>query len=152
MIQRIQTLYFALSAIFLMLAMFLPLAEYSVDNASVGAFNLLALNTASEVLTLPVSVMVMAVLALAIMAIFRYQDRALQIRLARIGALLSLATFAVFAIFHYLTIINASEKGELTISYSFTVLAPVFAAVFMWLGMKAVQKDDEKIKSVDRLR
>lgn len=152
MIQRIQSLYLFLSVVFLALALFVPLANYEIDGTVVGGFDLLAFSPDSEVLSLPVSVLLLVGIMTAILSIFQFVNRKLQMNLVRASMAFAALSFVLFGVLHYQMIASLKEVGELAISYSFTVVTPILAIIVQWLALKAIKKDDDKIRSVDRLR
>ncbi len=97
---------------------------------------------------------VLAVLALTLVsafisfvAIFLFKNRKLQFVLGRLNILLNLILLGLF-VYWSLNISgesNISEKG-------IGMLIPVFSIVFLVLANKAIKKDEDLVKSVDRLR
>ncbi len=84
---------------------------------------------------------------LAIIAILRYTDRKQQFVLNRFNMLLNLFLLGFF-VFRSLNI-----SGEMAISEKgIGMLVPVFSIVFLVLANKAIKRDEDLVKSVDRLR
>ena len=80
-------------------------------------------------------------------AIFQFKKRQLQFVLGRLSILIN---FILLGILVYFTQnlsgeMNVSEKG-------IGLLIPVFTIVLVVLANKAIKKDEELVKSVDRLR
>ncbi len=85
--------------------------------------------------------------ALALLTIFMYKNRKDQFVLNRLNIILN---FILLGLFVYRSLIvsgeNAiSEKG-------IGIFLPVISIVFLVLANKAVKKDEDLVKSVDRLR
>lgn len=136
MIQRIQTLYIVIAVLFIISArIWFPVV---LDE------NGIAIMDANE----PLAIGLMAVAALAaLLALFNYKNRPRQIILNRSSMLLQIILLGVFA-YRSLTLsgeIQFSEKG-------IGVIFPIISIVFLWMANKAIKRDEDLVKSVDRLR
>ncbi len=136
MIQRIQSIYLMLVVL---LGALLPfwLALW-VDNSGDVVF---AKNE------LAVSLAFYGSAVLAILAIFRFKDRKSQFVLNRLNMILNLFLLGFF-VYRSLNLSGealVSEKG-------IGMLIPVFSIVFLVLANRAIKKDEDLVKSVDRLR
>ncbi len=84
---------------------------------------------------------------LSLFTIFLFKNRKLQFVLARVNILLNFFLLGIF-VYWSLTIpgeMNISEKG-------IGMFVPVLSIVFLVLANKAIKKDEDLVKSVDRLR
>lgn len=136
MLQRIQTIYLLLSAgisaglifVFHLWTTNEGLPFYAQDdNLYLGLF------IASAVLSL--------------VSIFRYNNRKSQFVLGRLNIILNFILLGLF-VYQSLNVsgeANVSEKG-------IGILLPIFSIVFLVLANKAIKKDEDLVKSVDRLR
>jgi Domain of unknown function (DUF4293) len=88
-------------------------------------------------------VLSVAVGLLALITIFLYKNRKLQIRLSLLGVVLQLAVLAV-----YFQQIKTYVQGNFTLTSAVSFIIPVFF-ILAWLG---IRKDEKLIKSMDRLR
>ncbi len=84
---------------------------------------------------------------LALISIFKYKNRQTQFVLGRLNIILN---FILLGLFVYRSLnlsgeIDISEKG-------IGILLPIFSIVFLVLANKAIKKDEDLVKSVDRLR
>jgi hypothetical protein len=84
---------------------------------------------------------------LSIISIFQYKKRQTQFVLGRLNIILN---FILLGLFVYLLLISSgesqiSEKGV-------GIFIPIFSIVFLVLANKAIKKDEDLVKSVDRLR
>ncbi|MDH7444720.1 DUF4293 domain-containing protein [Aquimarina sp. 2201CG14-23] len=86
-----------------------------------------------------------AVLALA--SIFLFKNRKLQFVLGRINILLNFILLGVF-VYWSLTLSGETEVSEKGIG----MLIPVISIVLLVMANKAIRKDENLVKSVDRLR
>lgn len=136
MIQRIQTLYLILLALLNILGIFFyqPLDQSLI----IGIFTL-----PDEVIWATFSVSA----TLAIVSVFQYKQRSKQLVLNRINLLLELFLMGFFA---YLSL-NLSGEGSPSLK-GIAVFVPLFSIVLLVMANKSIQKDEDLVKSVDRLR
>ncbi|MDT0677806.1 DUF4293 domain-containing protein [Autumnicola musiva] len=136
MLQRIQTIYLLLAAI-----------------TSAGLIFLLYLweNSSGETVyaedVLMVLIMFLLSAALSLVSIFMFKNRKLQFVLGRLNIILN---FFLLGVFVYWLL---SVPGEMDISEKgIGMLLPVISIVFLVLANRAIKKDEDLVKSVDRLR
>ena len=84
---------------------------------------------------------------LSLISIFMFKNRKSQFVLGRLNIILN---FILLGLFVYQSLnlsgeTNVSEKG-------IGMLLPIFSIVFLALANKAIKKDEDLVKSVDRLR
>ena len=84
---------------------------------------------------------------LSLISIFMFKNRKSQFMLGRLNIILN---FILLGLFVYQSLnlsgeANVSEKG-------IGILLPIFSIVFIALANKAIKKDEDLVKSVDRLR
>lgn len=152
MIQRVQSVYLALAGIFMVITLFVPWTVYSVNETLFGSFDLFQLSMNGAVFTLPVFVSVIGSVILSMVSVFLFSNRIKQMQLVRMSLLFSLIAFLSFAVLHYIAISRAGESGDVSIEYSPIVVIPLIAAVLQWMAYRAIKKDENLVKSVDRLR
>ncbi|MBD0833188.1 DUF4293 domain-containing protein [Aestuariibaculum sediminum] len=136
MIQRIQTLYLLLaSAVSAGLIFVFHLWITGNDVVIYAKDNLLYL------------ALFLASAALSLVTIFKYKNRKSQFMLGRLNIILNfiLLGFFVYQSLNLSGETNVSEKG-------IGMLLPIISIVFLALANKAIKKDEDLVKSVDRLR
>lgn len=136
MIQRIQTIYLVVSAI-VMGALFMWFPVVLGKDGSV-------IMERSEPLIFG---LIFVSIALAIISILSFKKRQLQFVLNRLNIISNFVLLGVF-VYRLLTLSGetiVSEKG-------IGVLFPIISIVFLVLANKAVKRDEDLVKSVDRLR
>ena len=137
MIQRIQTLYLALVAIVMgMLPFVFPLWQ---DES--GENRIFFMQQTTTLLLFGLS------FTLAVVSIFGYKKRQNQFVLNRLNIILNLILLGLF-VYRSLMLSGeevASEKG-------IGIFLPIVATVLLVLANRAIKKDEELVKSVDRLR
>lgn len=136
MLQRIQTIYLLLSA-----------------GISAGLIFVFHLWTTNEGLSFYAQDdklylgLFIASAVLSLVSIFRYNNRKSQFVLGRLNIILNFILLGLF-VYQSLNVsgeANVSEKG-------IGILLPIFSIVFLVLANKAIKKDEDLVKSVDRLR
>ena len=136
MIQRIQTLYLLLVALS---AAVLPFFLYLWLDANGSEF--FSNNT-----TL-IAVAFYVIAALALTAIFLFKNRQNQFVVNRLNMILNLFLLGFF-VYRSLNLSGGTMVSEKGIG----MLIPVFSIVFLVLANRAIKKDEDLVKSVDRLR
>lgn len=84
---------------------------------------------------------------LNILAIFSYNNRKLQMRLCTWCIIMCAAWYVyyLFAFFNTYTMVG-------TFSMNWTVALPLVSVILYWMAHRGIKKDDELIKSADRIR
>ncbi|WP_461534368.1 DUF4293 domain-containing protein [Sinomicrobium sp.] len=136
MLQRIQSIY--LLVVFLVNAV-LPFVIYlwkDVNGEPVYA---------SEILW--VLILFVVIVLLALVSIFAFKNRKNQFVLNRLNMILNLILLGVFAYW------SLNLSGETVVSEKgIGIFLPVISIVFLVLANKAIKRDEDLVKSVDRLR
>jgi hypothetical protein len=136
MLQRIQTIYLTLAAVIVAgLYIWFPVitnteGETVISNQEPFVFGL-----------------IFGSIALTIIAILTFKKRQAQFVLNRLNIILNFVLLGVF-VYRSLNISGetlVSEKG-------IGVLLPIISIVFLAMANKAIKKDEDLVKSVDRLR
>ena len=150
MIQRLQSLYLLLAALVQVLFASGTYFTYQVKNVSYfitgsGVFNSDGEKTGGDMKTLILSI---GISLIAFISIFLFKSRKRQIKLSRIGGLLTMAEI-VFIIISYVKV-KELPVNSLSIGYVNFIL-PISTLLF-FLAAKSIKKDDELVRSVDRIR
>jgi len=136
MLQRIQTLYLLMAAgISVGLIFMFPIWE-TTGGSKVYAYN--------ELLYL---MLFLGSGALSILSIFMFKNRKLQFVLGRLNII---SNFFLLGFFVYQSL---NVSGETLVSEKgIGMFLPIISIVFLVLANKAIKKDEDLVKSVDRLR
>lgn len=155
MLQRIQTVYLFLVLLFAVLFLVFPVASLDLGHESVsiklyevfGVHNYLGLEGGSFTgiisLVLPFIIMV-----LSLYTTFQYKNRFKQIKLGKINIFLHVGL--VVSTFFYLDQIKSIFQGAF--SYGAGIVFPLVAMVLVLLANRAIKKDEDLVRSADRLR
>ena len=142
MIQRIQSIYLLLVIFLSIGAPFFFKLWVEADN-EVFAFDLFAYESILYKLV-PISFIISALLAL--ISIFRFNDRQQQFVLGRIIILINLFLLGI------LIYLSLNIPGEIFSEKGIGMFIPSIVILFAVLANKAIRKDENLVKSVDRLR
>lgn len=153
MIQRIQTIYLALAAIISSTLTYVNIVDYVTTSGTYvlqmrGVFNSLNLTEASILENNIFTVLVILTILLPIYTLFLYKKRKLQLKLTLGSMLLNVAVFGwIFAIGNF-----TREFIDFKTEYSLYTLFPIFATIVLVLAYLAIKKDEDLIKSLNRIR
>ena len=135
MIQRIQSLYLLL--VIILSAVLIQWASlWSIDGAAVYFDDMLWLSVAFYL-----------VAALALISILQFKKRQNQFVTNRLNIILNLFLLGFF-VYRSLNLSGGAEAPEKGIG----MLIPIFSIVLLVLANRAIKKDEDLVKSVDRLR
>jgi len=136
MLQRIQTIYLLFAA--------------GISAGLIFVFHLWISNQEIKVFAkdeILYFVMFLGSAALSVISIFMYKNRKSQFVLGRLNILLN---FFLLGLFVYQSL---NVSGEAIVSEKgIGLLLPIISIVFLALANKAIKKDEDLVKSVDRLR
>ncbi|MHB1146238.1 MAG: DUF4293 domain-containing protein [Lutibacter sp.] len=144
MIQRIQSIYLLIATV-LSGGLIFPLNLWITEQGT-EFFALDSLSSDNLVLA-SVFVLFMASALLTLITIFQFKKRQLQFILGRLTILINFILVGILVYF------AQNLSGEMQVSEKgIGLLIPIFTIVFVALANKAIKKDEELVKSVDRLR
>lgn len=155
MIQRIQTLY-----LFLTLIMSIIFLNGSVIVFTEGPKNILDVSSEGLSLTdnvggqatiwflLSMTALVLLIIIVSLVALFLFKKRKLQLKMA--AGLITLVLLLIIASVSYLIYISGIYSGEIRPGINMFIL-PIMLLT-SWLAFRGIKKDEELVKSYDRLR
>lgn len=155
MIQRIQTVYWALAIVGAIASLFAPLATF----AGLETITLFGTGFNSDVevdmLFSPWAWSALQIVAAIILlgCIAMFNNRQLQMRVSRLATLI----FFLNVVVGFVLVNNAAsglaEAGyEVQLQHGFGLILPLISVVLTMMGSRAVKKDEDLIRSADRLR
>ena len=136
MIQRIQTLWLLLASICAFASVKLPFYYGSLEVPGPTV-------TITPYDNFMLLVFVIATALMALVSIFLFSNRSLQIKMCVVGLVLSLAN-----LMHYFLYMKNFKSGGLSLYSILSFLVPVFFI----LAIRSIYKDQKLLKSLDRLR
>ena len=152
MIQRKQTLYMFFALIIMGLMFFFPVIRF-IDPDS-NTYELICLGVVNIekgdyiVKAIPLTILLVFIVLLLLITIFSYKKRILQMRLSVFSILLMIGSIGL--IFFYALHGQGKIHGE--IFYLYPVIFPVVSTILAFLAFKGVKKDEELVRSYDRIR
>jgi len=155
MIQRIQTIFLFLTTLLMVLFLFLPIISFTGDTGKHYCMysNKLMEISGQEIQILIRNYFISGTIALVIpllsfLVIFLYRRRRLQMKLVSLVILMILMYIFIFITRTATTIrVYDAQWGP-----EWPVLFPFIAMVFMVLAWLSIKRDEELVKSYDRLR
>jgi hypothetical protein len=158
MIQRIQTVYLFLAFLAIALLFAFPLAQFFSETGTY-IFSITGLKNMvpgepeafNSMIFLPMIILDIAIALLALIAIFQYKKRPLQVKFTSAGVFLTIALImGIF--FLYIPVIQ--KKINIIPNYldSIGVYLPLVALVFFVMANRAIKRDEKLVRSADRLR
>jgi len=136
MLQRIQTIYLIISALVIgALYVWFPTIVNEANEAIINKNEPLVLG------------LIIGSITLSFISILNFKKRQLQFVINRLNIIVNFVLLGVF-VYRSLTLSGetlVSEKG-------IGVLLPIISIVFLVMANKAIKKDEDLVKSVDRLR
>ena len=155
MIQRIQSIYLSLIAIISLLFLngsFLVFAEKagSVIKVTFGGIIRDSVGQGSQLIEklLPLTIIIILIPTISLITIFIFKNRKIQLRLSLI--LIIIITVFVIGLIHVSLSINS--KFEAKIIPGFKLILPLLILIISILAYRGIKKDDQLVKSNDRLR
>ena len=155
MIQRIQTVYLFLVLIFTLLFLFFPLGSlemgatsYVIKTWGVSPESEQILGEYNNLLGMISLVLAFVIMILTVNITLQFKNRLLQIRLGKINILIHMVM--VVSAFFFL---DSVKKGlEDFFSYGVAILFPLLSMILILMANRAIKKDEELVRSADRLR
>ena len=151
MIQRIQSVYLLLAIACLVAGLFFPIASFQDHGALLSISPLgVARESGTPVFSGPWGIpMVLPYVWIALMmtfSLFQYKNRPRQLFIGRINYFLLI----VVIFFNYFAINHEFHPAD--VSWGAAFFLPEAALVFNFLANRGIKKDQDLVKSIDRLR
>lgn len=153
MIQRIQSLYLVLSSVCTFLCFVFSFAQFDGGLHFKKVFDINGFYlTANNLVNLPYKIFISFLAVLSVLNIFLYKNRKLQIIINRINFLLHAGlTILIYGSVQAI-LKDTSMPPDINVKYGIGFFLPVAAIAFLILANRAIKRDEELIKSIDRLR
>jgi hypothetical protein len=155
MIQRIQTVYLLLTtilAVFFLTGSILIFSSATGDQLIIKLTGIYTGNGHAEIEKIATPIFLSAILLLipftSLITIFLYKNRKLQIKLNLILLILIL----VLVLLILIHVFALSSDFRMNLSPDLKMILPLFMLISSVLSYSAIKKDDELVKSYDRLR
>jgi hypothetical protein len=144
MIQRIQSVYLFIAAFISGVLVFL-ISFWTVENQE--AIHIISLIKNERFLIKSIGIGFLVSSALSLFSVFMYKNRKNQFVIGRLNILIN------FYVLGVLIIEALNLPGETSVSEKgIGIFLPIIVIVFLAMANKAIRKDENLVKSVDRLR
>lgn len=152
MIQRIQTIYLVLATLILGLTFAFPFAIYTIEQGDVVFDAYGVSENVGEINTFfPYYITIALSMGLALFSLLQYKKRKVQITVGRFVYLLLAVTIA-FVFIDFYSLSGKLGVESVMISCGVGMFLPVAALPVMFMANRNIRKDEDLIKSLDRLR
>lgn len=155
MIQRIQTVYLLIIVILSSLTLFFPMVSFMPKDIDLQPlYELKQMNLVgtgdvySNLTTWTLFVLTLFIPLIALITIFLYKKRILQISLTVANMILMVGYYVLLAI----AIWSISDKLNADWHVQFTVIFPLINIILAYLALRGIIKDEALVRSLDRLR
>lgn len=153
MLQRIQTVYLLIIVALMVAMLFLPLAVLQ-DGGQFYSFDAMGISTiaAQPELVYPtwgLFALTAVISILALVTIFLFRKRILQIRLCIFNAILMLGFYGLFGFFVW---VLDGKMEDAILSVKIALSFPVIALILDYLAIRNIGADEALVRSLDRLR
>ena len=149
MIQRIQTIYLLISAIILALVFKVNFAFFNTINGiwEFKYFGIINISTNEIILkNYMFYVLPIGAISLCVISIFLFKNRKIQLKISLYA--LYLLLFYIVLIAYYIYKVSEMHAPH----YQIALLFPVISIILIILARMAIKKDDDLVKSIDRIR
>ena len=158
MIQRIQSLYLLLAAIIAVVVVFIPIGYIYTDEASL-VFTSFVLkedipNGAIKMQTLYIAIILFVSAATSIYTLFNYKNRRKQTKINNFNMIL-LFVVLVLMLYIFPDVLFSREGYILNpeeFKFNYWIMMGVLPPFFIFLANRAIKKDENLVRSADRLR
>lgn len=152
MIQRIQTIYLIISAAICAVLFSHPFASFNINNPDsiiTATVCHTIPNTELNAKLVPLAAISTSLLLLTVIAIFMFRNRTKQMLVTRINIVLCIAQLALMI--GSFSALKSSLNSDFN-GLDLWIAAPVIMIVLQYLAYRGIKKDDDLVKSADRLR
>ena len=157
MIQRVQSLLLAIVVILSVVFSFLPIFEFVGYEATyvMNAYKTHLVDNVSEVISknMGIGVLQGIVMLIALVVIFLFKKRQLQMKLLKLNLLL--ITLQIVAIVMYTDVAKetiGTNPSDIVMGLKMGAIIPVLCFVLVYVSIHFIKKDEELVRAADRLR
>ena len=155
MFQRIQTIYIILFAILLFVASFMPFASVDVTDKSI--YTLVPTgweSTEDSQVKSPFFVGYLVAISFAVLMLVNFKKRKKQLRYGKICYLIIILTMVYMfnLVNKKLDLLSFDNQIDLNVTYNLGMYLLVASLPILFLANRSIKKDEDLIKSIDRLR
>ena len=153
MIQRIQTVFLLVVVLLQASMLIFPISEFIIQGNQIIVFK--ATGFISEGIAVEeiyqtnlIFIFISLTVLLPLVSIFLYKRRVIQMRLCVYNLILTLGFQGM--LYWFITKIGGQFEG--VVSYKFCFIFPVVSSILTYLAFRSIKKDDNLVRSLDRIR
>lgn len=157
MIQRIQSIFLALVVVLGVIASFMPVLSFTSADTTylMSLYKTVTVSETADIIAknMGVGVLQGVVQLLALVIIFLFKNRGLQMKLAKLNILL--IALQIAAIVMYIDTVKTAigeTANDIAIGVKFGAIIPLLSLILTYLAIHFIKKDDKLVRSADRLR
>jgi hypothetical protein len=153
MLQRIQSMFLFIIIGISIADLFIPLAlfEGTKLNCQLSSLNVVDVSddkAIDTVLSFPLLIVMSAIVLITVTTIFSYKNRVRQMKFCKLNILLNIVFMVV--LFFYAD--SLEKLSGASAQYTMGAFLPLASVVLLFFTNRSVKKDEELVKSTDRLR
>ncbi len=155
MIQRVQSVYLFLAAMFTALATFLPVAHISIgsgESYELFASGLKAVGEGDVQESIYMYIVAVAAIMLPLLTILLFNRRMVQIRACAVEVVLLIGFYSMIAAYFFLSSRAFEAQEEFVRGIYPVIFAPLVSIVLTLLAVRGIIKDEILVRSADRIR
>jgi len=160
MIQRVQTVYLALVALFSILGLCMPIGQYLAGDLQVASFNHFVFGPDTNSVTcvgvsyapIALGVLLIFVLLLSLLSIMLFRFRMRQLRLTIFSTLLLFGYVGLYAFLAWKFSFACNGYADIFFRPTWAAILPVLSVILNMLAIHGIRKDEMLVRSLDRLR
>ncbi len=147
--QRVQTLYLVAVAVMFITILLSPIVTFTngIDVFQLNNQGIISSEGEMIVSTFMLTIMEVVIALIALVTIFLFKKRMLQIRLSIFNVVLMVGFYVLLAVYIYV-----GSKSDLEFQLSYPVVFPLVSAILTYLAIRAIGKDEAMVRSFDRIR
>lgn len=156
MLQRVQSVYLFIVFVFAILFAVLPIAYFPAELADIPLrlsnfylfFNTMQ-DLTGEWMGIAIFVFLILALLITVYTTFQYKNRLHQIKMGKLNIFVHIAMILVT--FFFLDNIR-NQVNDAGFSYGAGIFFPIISLILILLANKAIRRDEELVRSADRIR
>lgn len=157
MLQRIQSVFLLLAAVCALLTWFFPVETLHLAGGPIffrpnGIFQADGTEVEYAELPIPFHVLHTIIGVVMLVCVFLYGNRPRQMRIVRAAWLMALAAGVLQFVSSNSLHAFMADEGDFTSSYGVSFFLPLGVILFALLAERAIRKDENLVRSADRLR
>ncbi len=150
MIQRIQSLYLLIATVLLIVASFMPFFTLNNGDLVIDGFYFHSSTGENIFSTITMNIILWLGALLSFITIFLFKNRIVQMRITTYTIIILLGFYLLLIYYRFMAV--PSIEKIISSKMEIASLFPVIGAILIYMANRAIKKDEEKVRSMDRFR